>query len=137
MILSKSDPGIRVYLGSSRTTKIGFVPLYIEIKYLFMNFLNILDLLVFVVALKIVMIVWCMLNYREEKEDMRKSKTPTPEVDEEGYCVRPKHESWEMDTGCSFYSTSDTESGLNPFILSISTDLMHMMAIYNKKRKRK
>nr|BAN20956.1 conserved hypothetical protein [Riptortus pedestris] len=46
----------------------------------------------------------------EEKEDIQKSKTPTPEVDDEGYCVRPKLETWEMDTGFSFYSSSDTDS---------------------------
>ncbi|XP_014256328.1 F-BAR domain only protein 2 isoform X2 [Cimex lectularius] len=46
----------------------------------------------------------------EEKEDAHKSKTPTPEVDDEGYCVRPKVESWEIDKGSSFYSSSDTDS---------------------------
>ncbi|XP_066909513.1 F-BAR domain only protein 2 isoform X4 [Halyomorpha halys] len=46
----------------------------------------------------------------EEKEEIQKSKTPTPEVDEEGYCVRPKLEPWEIDTGGSFYSSSDTDS---------------------------
>ncbi|XP_046405169.1 F-BAR domain only protein 2 isoform X5 [Ischnura elegans] len=46
----------------------------------------------------------------DEKEDgSRKSETPTPEVDEEGYCIRPKAELWENDKG-SFYSSSDTDS---------------------------
>ncbi|PNF33746.1 hypothetical protein B7P43_G11221 [Cryptotermes secundus] len=47
---------------------------------------------------------------REDKEDSRKSETPTPEVDEEGYCIRPKVDLWENDKG-SFYSSSDTDSG--------------------------
>jgi hypothetical protein len=47
---------------------------------------------------------------REDKDDGRKSETPTPEVDEEGYCIRPKVELWENDKG-SFYSSSDTDSG--------------------------
>ncbi|XP_023707493.1 F-BAR domain only protein 2 isoform X5 [Cryptotermes secundus] len=46
---------------------------------------------------------------REDKEDSRKSETPTPEVDEEGYCIRPKVDLWENDKG-SFYSSSDTDS---------------------------
>ncbi|XP_073994263.1 F-BAR domain only protein 2 isoform X3 [Rhodnius prolixus] len=46
----------------------------------------------------------------EDKEETIKSKTPTPEVDEEGYCVRPKVESWDIDKGSSFYSSSDTDS---------------------------
>ncbi|XP_023707494.1 F-BAR domain only protein 2 isoform X6 [Cryptotermes secundus] len=45
----------------------------------------------------------------EDKEDSRKSETPTPEVDEEGYCIRPKVDLWENDKG-SFYSSSDTDS---------------------------
>ncbi|XP_071438824.1 F-BAR domain only protein 2 isoform X4 [Hetaerina americana] len=46
----------------------------------------------------------------DEKEDgSRKSETPTPEVDEEGYCIRPKAEIWENDKG-SFYSSTDTDS---------------------------
>lgn len=45
----------------------------------------------------------------EEKEGGHKSKTPTPEVDEEGYCIPPKLEVWENDKG-SFYSSSDTDS---------------------------
>ncbi|XP_066997349.1 F-BAR domain only protein 2 isoform X8 [Anabrus simplex] len=46
---------------------------------------------------------------REDKDDSRKSETPTPEVDEEGYCIRPKVDQWENDKG-SFYSSSDTDS---------------------------
>ncbi|KAJ9583396.1 hypothetical protein L9F63_022262, partial [Diploptera punctata] len=46
---------------------------------------------------------------REDKDDSRKSETPTPEVDEEGYCIRPKVDLWENDKG-SFYSSSDTDS---------------------------
>lgn len=46
---------------------------------------------------------------REDKEDNRKSETPTPEVDEEGYCIKPKPDPWENDKG-SFYSSSDTDS---------------------------
>ncbi|XP_069693091.1 F-BAR domain only protein 2 isoform X4 [Periplaneta americana] len=45
----------------------------------------------------------------EDKDDSRKSETPTPEVDEEGYCIRPKVDLWENDKG-SFYSSSDTDS---------------------------
>ncbi|XP_066997350.1 F-BAR domain only protein 2 isoform X9 [Anabrus simplex] len=45
----------------------------------------------------------------EDKDDSRKSETPTPEVDEEGYCIRPKVDQWENDKG-SFYSSSDTDS---------------------------
>ncbi|XP_046682070.1 F-BAR domain only protein 2-like isoform X2 [Homalodisca vitripennis] len=45
----------------------------------------------------------------EEKEDGQKSKTPTPEVDEEGYCIRPKLDPWDHEKG-SFYSSSDTDS---------------------------
>ncbi|XP_054260013.1 F-BAR domain only protein 2-like isoform X2 [Macrosteles quadrilineatus] len=45
----------------------------------------------------------------EEKEDTHKSKTPTPEVDDEGYCIRPKLDPWDHDKG-SFYSSSDTDS---------------------------
>ncbi|KAK9498251.1 hypothetical protein O3M35_004107 [Rhynocoris fuscipes] len=46
----------------------------------------------------------------EDKDEAVKSNTPTPEVDEEGYCVRPKVDSWDMDKGSSFYSSSDTDS---------------------------
>ncbi|XP_046984341.1 F-BAR domain only protein 2-like [Schistocerca americana] len=46
---------------------------------------------------------------REDKDDNRKSETPTPEVDEEGYCIKPKPDPWENDKG-SFYSSSDTDS---------------------------
>ncbi|XP_075219582.1 F-BAR domain only protein 2 isoform X2 [Lycorma delicatula] len=46
----------------------------------------------------------------EDKEDnSRKSKTPTPDVDEDGYSIRPKVDPWENDKG-SFYSSSDTDS---------------------------
>ncbi|XP_014299242.1 F-BAR domain only protein 2 isoform X5 [Microplitis demolitor] len=44
----------------------------------------------------------------EEKDENRKSETPTPEVDEDGYCIRPKPDPWENEKG--FYSSSDTES---------------------------
>ncbi|XP_012277407.1 F-BAR domain only protein 2 isoform X2 [Orussus abietinus] len=44
----------------------------------------------------------------EDKEDSRKSKTPTPEVDEDGFCIRPKPDPWENEKG--FYSSSDTDS---------------------------
>ncbi|KAF4533532.1 hypothetical protein B566_EDAN001017 [Ephemera danica] len=53
---------------------------------------------------------------KEEKSDLedkdegsRKSGTPTPEVDDEGYCIRPKVDPWENDKN-SFYSSSDTDS---------------------------
>lgn len=49
-------------------------------------------------------------NFSEEKEDGHKSKTPTPEVDEDGYCIPPKLNPWDHDKG-SFYSSSDTDSG--------------------------
>nr|CAD7256853.1 unnamed protein product [Timema shepardi] len=45
----------------------------------------------------------------DDKEERGKSDTPTPEVDEEGYCIRPKVENWENDKA-SFYSSSDTDS---------------------------
>ncbi|XP_057341538.1 F-BAR domain only protein 2 isoform X9 [Microplitis mediator] len=45
---------------------------------------------------------------KEEKDESRKSETPTPEVDEDGYCIRPKPDPWENEKG--FYSSSDTES---------------------------
>ncbi|XP_012277408.1 F-BAR domain only protein 2 isoform X3 [Orussus abietinus] len=45
---------------------------------------------------------------KEDKEDSRKSKTPTPEVDEDGFCIRPKPDPWENEKG--FYSSSDTDS---------------------------
>ncbi|XP_043529189.1 F-BAR domain only protein 2 isoform X9 [Frieseomelitta varia] len=44
----------------------------------------------------------------EDKDDSRKSETPTPEVDEDGFCIRPKAEPWENEKG--FYSSSDTDS---------------------------
>ncbi|XP_018043628.1 PREDICTED: F-BAR domain only protein 2 isoform X3 [Atta colombica] len=44
----------------------------------------------------------------EDKEDSRKSETPTPEVDEDGFCIRPKPDPWENEKG--FYSSSDTDS---------------------------
>lgn len=45
---------------------------------------------------------------REDKDDSRKSETPTPEVDEDGFCIRPKPDPWENEKG--FYSSSDTDS---------------------------
>ncbi|XP_050446228.1 F-BAR domain only protein 2 isoform X11 [Cataglyphis hispanica] len=45
---------------------------------------------------------------KEDKEDSRKSETPTPEVDEDGFCIRPKPDPWENEKG--FYSSSDTDS---------------------------
>ncbi|XP_012234723.1 F-BAR domain only protein 2 isoform X7 [Linepithema humile] len=44
----------------------------------------------------------------EDKDDSRKSETPTPEVDEDGFCIRPKPDPWENEKG--FYSSSDTDS---------------------------
>ncbi|XP_043675770.1 F-BAR domain only protein 2 isoform X5 [Vespula pensylvanica] len=44
----------------------------------------------------------------QDKEDSRKSETPTPEVDEDGFCIRPKPDPWENEKG--FYSSSDTDS---------------------------
>ncbi|XP_043256671.1 F-BAR domain only protein 2 isoform X3 [Colletes gigas] len=44
----------------------------------------------------------------EDKEDSRKSETPTPEVDEDGFCIPPKSDPWENEKG--FYSSSDTDS---------------------------
>lgn len=58
------------------------------------------------------MIVCCTVPQRfvgrEDKEDSRKSETPTPEVDEDGFCIRPKSDPWENEKG--FYSSSDTDS---------------------------
>lgn len=48
------------------------------------------------------------MQTREEKDESRKSETPTPEVDEDGFCIRPKPDPWENEKG--FYSSSDTES---------------------------
>ncbi|XP_072753129.1 F-BAR domain only protein 2 isoform X8 [Anoplolepis gracilipes] len=45
---------------------------------------------------------------KEDKDDSRKSETPTPEVDEDGFCIRPKPDPWENEKG--FYSSSDTDS---------------------------
>nr|XP_050856267.1 F-BAR domain only protein 2 isoform X5 [Vespula vulgaris] len=45
---------------------------------------------------------------KQDKEDSRKSETPTPEVDEDGFCIRPKPDPWENEKG--FYSSSDTDS---------------------------
>ncbi|XP_031777694.1 F-BAR domain only protein 2 isoform X9 [Nasonia vitripennis] len=49
---------------------------------------------------------------KEDKEDKdqdsRKSGTPTPEVDEDGFCIKPKTDPWENEKG--FYSSSDTDS---------------------------
>lgn len=50
----------------------------------------------------------CALYFREEKDDSRKSGTPTPEVDEDGFCIKPKVDPWETERG--FYSSSDTDS---------------------------
>lgn len=50
----------------------------------------------------------CHERNREDKEDSRKSETPTPEVDEDGFCIRPKPDPWENEKG--FYSSSDTDS---------------------------
>ncbi|XP_015594431.1 F-BAR domain only protein 2 isoform X5 [Cephus cinctus] len=44
----------------------------------------------------------------EDKDDSRKSETPTPEVDEDGFCIRPKPDPWENEK--VFYSSSDTDS---------------------------
>ncbi|XP_026473052.1 F-BAR domain only protein 2-like isoform X1 [Ctenocephalides felis] len=46
----------------------------------------------------------------EEKEETEKKiETNAPEVDEDGFCIRPKLERWENDKG-SFYSSSDMDS---------------------------
>lgn len=50
----------------------------------------------------------CYERRREDKDDSRKSETPTPEVDEDGFCIRPKPDPWENEKG--FYSSSDTDS---------------------------
>ncbi|KAI5732372.1 hypothetical protein M8J77_025790 [Diaphorina citri] len=45
---------------------------------------------------------------RDEKENSEpKSEAPTPEVDEEGYRIRPKEEMWDAE---KFYSSSDSDS---------------------------
>ncbi|XP_050446218.1 F-BAR domain only protein 2 isoform X4 [Cataglyphis hispanica] len=49
-----------------------------------------------------------LVHIEEDKEDSRKSETPTPEVDEDGFCIRPKPDPWENEKG--FYSSSDTDS---------------------------
>jgi len=53
--------------------------------------------------------------YRDDKDDgsSRKSGTPPPpEVDDEGYRIRPKVDNWDNDK--NFYSSSDTDSGNLP-----------------------
>lgn len=51
----------------------------------------------------------------EEKEETEKKiETNAPEVDEDGFCIRPKLERWENDKG-SFYSSSDMDSGNSEF----------------------
>ncbi|XP_020292436.1 F-BAR domain only protein 2 isoform X6 [Pseudomyrmex gracilis] len=49
-----------------------------------------------------------LVHTEEDKDDSRKSETPTPEVDEDGFCIRPKPDPWENEKG--FYSSSDTDS---------------------------
>ncbi|XP_008203048.1 F-BAR domain only protein 2 isoform X3 [Nasonia vitripennis] len=44
----------------------------------------------------------------DKDQDSRKSGTPTPEVDEDGFCIKPKTDPWENEKG--FYSSSDTDS---------------------------
>ncbi|XP_044006840.1 F-BAR domain only protein 2 isoform X2 [Aphidius gifuensis] len=44
----------------------------------------------------------------DDKSDSRKSETPTLEVDEDGFRIKPKTDPWENEKG--FYSSSDTES---------------------------
>lgn len=48
-------------------------------------------------------------NASQKSDGEDKSGTPTPEVDDEGYNVRPKSDAWENDKG-SFYSSSDSDS---------------------------
>ncbi|XP_034253951.1 F-BAR domain only protein 2 isoform X4 [Thrips palmi] len=48
-------------------------------------------------------------NASQKSDGEDKSGTPTPEVDDEGYNVRPKSDTWENDKG-SFYSSSDSDS---------------------------
>lgn len=45
---------------------------------------------------------------RDDKEEGRKSETPTPEVDEDGFCIKPKADSWDSER--CFYSSSDSDS---------------------------
>ncbi|XP_058796478.1 F-BAR domain only protein 2 isoform X2 [Phymastichus coffea] len=47
-------------------------------------------------------------DLEDKDQDSRKSGTPTPEVDEDGYCIKPKADPWENEKG--FYSSSDTDS---------------------------
>ncbi|XP_051171044.1 F-BAR domain only protein 2 isoform X1 [Leptopilina boulardi] len=44
----------------------------------------------------------------DDKEEGRKSETPTPEVDEDGFCIKPKADSWDSER--CFYSSSDSDS---------------------------
>ena len=51
-------------------------------------------------------------------EDMRKSQTPTPEVDEEGYSKQPHAASsdpWADFNQSNFYSSSDDSGEFNPY----------------------
>ncbi|XP_063219184.1 F-BAR domain only protein 2-like isoform X2 [Bacillus rossius redtenbacheri] len=45
----------------------------------------------------------------DDKEEQVKSDTPTPEVDDDGYSIKPKQNVWEMAKE-NFYSSSDTDS---------------------------
>ncbi|XP_011503179.1 PREDICTED: FCH domain only protein 2 isoform X3 [Ceratosolen solmsi marchali] len=47
-------------------------------------------------------------DLEDKDQDSRKSETPTPEVDEDGFCIKPKSDPWENEKG--FYSSSDTDS---------------------------
>ncbi|XP_063219187.1 F-BAR domain only protein 2-like isoform X5 [Bacillus rossius redtenbacheri] len=50
-----------------------------------------------------------LICFRDDKEEQVKSDTPTPEVDDDGYSIKPKQNVWEMAKE-NFYSSSDTDS---------------------------
>lgn len=50
-----------------------------------------------------------MFVFREDQDDSHKAETPSAEVDEEGYSVRPQA-TWDSNEKTRFYSDSDTDS---------------------------
>lgn len=55
----------------------------------------------------------CFSEEKEEKKSppLAEAETETPELDEDGYVIRPETQpSWTNDKG-SFYSSSDSDSG--------------------------
>ncbi|KAL7287341.1 hypothetical protein TKK_0018463 [Trichogramma kaykai] len=49
---------------------------------------------------------------KEQESSLKSAGTPTPEVDEEGYCIKPKAPdgTWDSQEKSNFYSSSDSDS---------------------------